>query len=321
MQPRRQSGPAQQYPYPPPPPYQQGPYPPPGQYQQVPYPPPGQYQQGPYGAPNPGQYPYGYPPRYGGQVPPQAQPPPREDRGLNLFGESSEDQPQNVIFEDKTVRLAFIRKVYAILSLQLLMVTVLVCIFVFVPEARQAAHKYYILFMICGFVGLGVLLALSCCPGLSRSFPINMILLAVFTFFDGLSLAGICSHYRADEVVLAAGATTVVFFALTIFAFQTKIDFTVCHTALFGAMIILFIVGIAMIIFPSRTLRIIYSGFGALIFTFYIIVDTQSIAGGNRAEILSPEDYVVGAIILYTDITRLFLMLLQLLNSLNNDNN
>ncbi|XP_064463788.1 protein lifeguard 1-like [Ornithodoros turicata] len=311
----------QQRPYPPPGQYQQGQYPPPGQYQQVPYPPFGQYQQSPYVSPPPGQYPYGYAQRYGGQMPPQVQPPPPQGRGFD-FGleESSEDEPQNVLFEDKAVRLGFIRKVYCILSLQLLMVTLIVSMCVFVPEARQAAQKYFFLFLLCGLVSLAILLVLTCCPGLSRSFPTNMILLTVFTFFDGIFLAGACAHYKVDEVVLAAGATTLIFFALTIFAFQTKIDFTVCHTAMFAVLIILFVVGITVVIFPTRTMKIIYNGFGALVFSVYIIIDTQSIAGGNRAEILSPEDYVAGAIMLYTDITTLFLNLLDLLSALNDNN-
>jgi len=50
----------------------------------------------------------------------------------------------------------------------------------------------------------------------------------------------------------------------------------------------------------------------ALVYSLYIIVDTQLILGGKNKE-LSLDDYVLGSVILYTDIISLFLKLLQIL--------
>ena len=41
-------------------------------------------------------------------------------------------------------------------------------------------------------------------------------------------LGTIATYYDADAVIMAVGITAGVTFGLTIFAFQTKIDFTVC---------------------------------------------------------------------------------------------
>ena len=43
-----------------------------------------------------------------------------------------------------------------------------------------------------------------------------------------LPTGAICSTYDAVEVLIAVGMTGAVVFALTLFAMQTKIDFTVC---------------------------------------------------------------------------------------------
>lgn len=60
------------------------------------------------------------------------------------------------------------------------------------------------------------------------------------------------SAYQAEEVMLAVGVTALVAFALTLFAFQTKIDFTMCSGALLVCLVCLIIFGIFAAIFPSK---------------------------------------------------------------------
>lgn len=59
-----------------------------------------------------------------------------------------------------------------------------------------------------------------------RKFPHNFIILGVFTIAESLSMGLITAHYKTDIVVTAIFITAVVCVALTIFAMQTKIDFT-----------------------------------------------------------------------------------------------
>jgi len=54
---------------------------------------------------------------------------------------------------------------------------------------------------------------------------------------------------------------------------------------------------------------------GAILFSFFIIVDTQLLLGGKR-EVLGPDDYVYAALQLYLDVINLFLRLLQLLGKM-----
>ena len=70
------------------------------------------------------------------------------------------------------------------------------------------------------------LITLACCEGVRRKTPHNFIFLGLFTLAEGFMLGTVTARYRADEVLMAVGVCAAITLALTIFAFQTKIDFT-----------------------------------------------------------------------------------------------
>ena len=72
------------------------------------------------------------------------------------------------------------------------------------------------------------LIAMACCGSVRRKFPTNIIFLGIFTAAEGFMLGSICAYFSADAVLIAAGITCGVTLGLTLFAFQTKIDFTAC---------------------------------------------------------------------------------------------
>ncbi len=56
-----------------------------------------------------------------------------------------------------------------------------------------------------------------------------------------------------------------------------------------------------------------YGCIGALLFSFFIVYDTQLIVGGqNRKYELAVDDYMAGAISLYLDIINMFIMFLSI---------
>ncbi|XP_077497161.1 protein lifeguard 3-like [Amblyomma americanum] len=223
-------------------------------------------------------------------------------------------------FADKYIRIGFIRKVYAILCVQLLITFGIIAAFVLVPELTKFAKTQGLVMMGAGIGSFALLLVLTCCPNVARSFPQNFFLLFGFTILTGISMAGTCVFYGREEVMWAAGITAGVFILLTIFAMQTAIDFTACTGITLVLMIILLIFGIVVSIFPSKTLFMVYSCGGAAIFCLFIVVDTQLIVGGsNRQCAVSPEDYIFGALTLYLDIINLFLFILQIMRSLDSD--
>ena len=102
---------------------------------------------------------------------------------------------------------------------------------------------------------------------------------------------------------------------ILLYSILTKRDFTVMGGSLFTLLIILIFMGIASAFIHDQTYNLIYSGFGALLFSVYIIYDTQLIIGGeNKKYQIAPDDYVLAALTLYLDIVNLFLYILSLLD-------
>ena len=110
---------------------------------------------------------------------------------------------------------------------------------------------------------------------------------------------------------MALGLTIFIFVGLTIFAIQTKIDFTNKSGIMLSLILCLILTGILSAFIPA--LRVVYAGLGAFVFSVFIVYDTQLIVGGShRTYQFSIDDYVLGALSLYIDFIQLFLFLLRI---------
>ena len=108
---------------------------------------------------------------------------------------------------------------------------------------------------------------------------------------------------------MTIGITTI----LTLFACQTRYDFTGLGPYLICFLFGLLIIGLINMFLINSILVTIQAGLGALVFSFYIIYDTQLIVGGkNRQYSFDVDDYVLAVISLYLDIINLFIYILQL---------
>ncbi|XP_076453208.1 protein lifeguard 1-like [Babylonia areolata] len=216
-------------------------------------------------------------------------------------------------FNEKSVRLGFIRKVYGILFVQILITALMIALFLYVEPIQDYSQQNPWLFIVGMVVTFVILIILACCPNVRRSYPSNLILLAVFTIFEGFLLGAVSSHYEKDEVLMAVGITAVVSLALTIFAFQTKWDFTMFGGLLFVFIIVLICLGFLCLIIQNRYLSLVYASLGALLFSAYLVFDTQLMLGGKHKYSLSPEEYIFAALNLYLDIINLFLYILSII--------
>jgi len=147
--------------------------------------------------------------------------------------------------------------------------------------------------------------------------PLNLVLLFAFTFMTGFTLAPTLAMFIAANMGYvigeAFGLTAVAFGALTIFAMNTKRDFTTMGKMLFIALIILIVAGVANIFLHLPMLQLAIASVGAVLFSFFILYDTQNIIRGN----VSSE--IEAAVALYLDFLNLFISLLQILGFLNNE--
>jgi len=168
-------------------------------------------------------------------------------------------------------------------------------------------------------VTFGTLIALACCENLRRKSPTNFILLFIFTIAESFLLAVTVSRYYPDQVLTALGLTTLICFALTIFALQTKIDFTVMGGFLMIAAIVLLVVSIIAMFFPGKLMTLIIASAGAIIFSLYLLYDTQMMVGGDHKYSISPEEYVFAALTIYVDVINIFMYILTIIGASGDD--
>ncbi|XP_004475783.2 protein lifeguard 2 [Dasypus novemcinctus] len=216
-------------------------------------------------------------------------------------------------FSSTSVRRAFIRKVFLLLSLQLIATGAIVSIFIFWKPLRDWVHTnaWFIHALFPAFIV--ILFVLACCGDLRRQVPANYILLGMFTILQGLLLGTISVFYNADEVFWATGTTALVTLALTLFALQTKWDFTLLNGMLFVMLFVLILYGILLLFIRTYYLHLLYAGLGTVIFSLYLVMDVQLMVGGRHHHSdLDPEEYVFAALNIYLDIINLFLFILQL---------
>ena len=162
------------------------------------------------------------------------------------------------------------------------------------------------------FILLFALFAVKNKPG------INLAVLFGFTFMSGLTITPLLSSILmmpsgASIVAQAFLMTSVAFGGISMFAMTTKRDFSGIGKMLFIALIILIVGSISNIFFQSPLLQLGIAGVGALLFSAFILYDTQQIIRGGF------ETPIEAAIALYLDFFNLFVSLLQILGILNND--
>uniref|UniRef100_A0AAY4EC29 LFG3 protein n=1 Tax=Denticeps clupeoides TaxID=299321 RepID=A0AAY4EC29_9TELE len=218
-------------------------------------------------------------------------------------------------WDSRAIRHAFIQKVYLILAAQLIVTVAIVAVFTFVDPVRSFVVQNPAVYWASFAIYFVTYIVLVCCEKPRRVFPWNLILLCVFTLAMSYMTGTISSYYDTKAVFLALLITAVVCVIVTVFCFQTKVDFTSC-TGLFCVLAMVFLViGIVTAIVLSFQyvpwLHMLYAAIGAIVYTLFLAYHTQLLMG-NRAYALSPEEYIYGALALYVDIVQIFMFLVQI---------
>ncbi|PBP16882.1 transmembrane BAX inhibitor motif-containing protein [Diplocarpon rosae] len=131
------------------------------------------------------------------------------------------------------LRMAFVRKVYAILSVQLIATAVLSSVSFFSHTYRSWIQSNQWMMWVSLFGAIGFMLLTF---WKRKSYPTNLLFLSGFTAFEAYSVSVIVSFYQSRIVLQAVLLTAGIFVALTIFACQTKYDFTSWAPYLFGGL-------------------------------------------------------------------------------------
>ena len=174
----------------------------------------------------------------------------------------------------------------------------------------SAIASWYWGLVILEFILLFALFAVKNKPG------INLAVLFGFTFVSGLTITPLLGSIFAMPggaaiVAQAFLMTSVAFGGISMFALTTKKDYSFMGKMLFIAVIILVVASLSNIFFQSPMLQLAIASIGALVFSAFILFDTQQIVKGGFS---TP---IEAAIALYIDFLNLFISLLQILGFLN----
>ena len=203
--------------------------------------------------------------------------------------------------------MSFLKATYQLFASSLLAATA--GAYIGLGMASTIASWYWGL-VILEFVFLFGLYAVKDKPG------INLAVLFGFTFLSGLTLTPLLSSVfnmpgGASIVAQAFLMTSVAFGGISMFAMTTKKDFSSMGKMLMIAVIILIVGSISNIFIGSPILQLGIAMIGALVFSAFILYDTQQIIKGGFS---TP---IEAAIALYIDFLNLFISLLQILAAFN----
>ncbi len=206
--------------------------------------------------------------------------------------------------------VAFIKQTYQLLAAS--MIAAAAGAYVTMPFAETIMQFKWIIFgaeLLILFFGLSM----------SRGKPgLNLAMLFLFTFLTGVSLVPLlASLIGMGQGVMIGNAflmTSVLFGALSLFAINSRSDFSSWGKPLFITLIVVIIASLVnYFLLQSPIMHIIITAGILILFSFFTIYDTQNIANGAYD---SPVD---AAVSLYIDFLNMFTAMLQLLGIFGGD--
>ncbi len=209
---------------------------------------------------------------------------------------------------EKDLRRAFIQKVFAILSLQLLISIVFCILSASIPNLANLQSENTALLHISIAMAIGLMLYLVCFKKSAKQYPRNYILLLAFTACEAYIMAYICVTTNPHTFFMVLTITILIVISLILYAFYTKTDFTGNSQYLFICAFIMLLCGIFLTFTKNKLWHVIFSGIGVLLYSIYLLYDVQLLCGNASASAskLDYDDYIIGCLMLYVDIVHVF---------------
>ncbi|CAA2963176.1 BI1 [Olea europaea subsp. europaea] len=216
-----------------------------------------------------------------------------------------------MMLESPELRWSFIRKIYTIVTFQLLLTIAVASVVVTVRPVSVffvttgAGLALYIVLIVTPFIVL--------CPlyYYYQKHPVNYFLLGLFTISLAFAVGLTCAFTSGKVILESVILTAAVVVSLTLYTFwaaKRGHDFNFLGPFLYGALVVLVLFALIQILFPlGRISVMIYGGLASIVFCGYIIYDTD-----NLIKRYTYDEYIWAAVALYLDIINLFLSLLTL---------
>lgn len=200
-------------------------------------------------------------------------------------------------------RMAFLKKVYGLLSISVLMAAAASWVTISNEAFLSTVVNNYILFIIVEFAAIFFALWAR------KKETMGLVALFSFTMLTGVTTAPVLLIYTGQTVTNAIFLTGIIFAGLSFYTITSKRDFSFLGGMLTTGLIILIIGGLLNVfLFKSPMIMFMYSAVGVFLFSGFIIYDTF-----NILKRYPTDEYISATLSLYLDILNLFLMLLHLL--------
>ncbi|KAK6930063.1 Bax inhibitor 1-related [Dillenia turbinata] len=195
---------------------------------------------------------------------------------------------------ENQLRWGFIRKVYGILATQIVLTTVVSAVTILYHPLNEVLLLWPLYIY-------------------QQKHPLNLVFLGLFTACLSVTVGVTCANTDGQIVLEALVLTSAVVSSLTVYTFWASRkgkDFSFLGPILFSSLVILVVVGFMQMFFPfGPAINAIYGGIGAIIFSGYIVYDTE-----NLIKRFTYDEYIWASVHLYLDILNLFLTILRMLN-------
>ena len=219
---------------------------------------------------------------------------------------------------DVKIRNMFILKVFGILSFQLIFTfaIVLICQIKSIKDylLTQGTLALCLLFP-CSFIYIITFIIFLCKPDLMRRVPTNYIILFITTICITVDLVYISIFYEPEIVVAAITFLIAICLAIIAIALFNKIQIGYLHIVLIALLFLGLDYAILAAVYRSYYLYFVYCAIGGIIYALFLAYDTTLI----RDE-FDIDDYAFGALTLYFDIIRLFILILRIFGASSNRN-
>ncbi|MBF0184288.1 MAG: Bax inhibitor-1/YccA family protein [Magnetococcales bacterium] len=199
--------------------------------------------------------------------------------------------------------IEYLKQVYSLLAASMIVAVAAGYVGMSLPFARE--HPIILMLLMLGAMFLAFAVK-------------NAATLFLFTGISGLSLGPVIAVYVGaglshvvGEAVFMTGA---VFAGLTVYALTTRRDLSVMNGILFAGLIVLLVGGLLNLFFHSSALSFAMAAIGSVIFSGYVLVETQELKSNPWA--MAPS---VAALSMYLNVVNLFMSLLRLLGFVNGE--
>ncbi|KAG7220864.1 hypothetical protein INR49_031316 [Caranx melampygus] len=180
-----------------------------------------------------------------------------------VTAEATESNPS----DEKTVRRAFVRKVFCILTVQLLFTFTVVCVFTFSSVVKKAVQDNLWVYISSFIIFAVVAITLSCCESFSRRHPWNIVGLAMITLTLSYVVGTVASFHDTTAVVISMASTLAISLAIIAYSVQARFQYDICYLVLLVLVVDLLMFVFYSTFYYSHILDIVYGSLGALLFS------------------------------------------------------